>query len=271
VKSIAVQSDNPEVIFAGGYYRDESADDVPSVMKTTDGGDTWDEIGLSITRKITKVCIDPFNSEKIYAGTEKKQYTNIGGVYVSTDGGTTWQDPVQHFFVHELIPDLNQEGRLYAGTEDGVFISSNSGLNWEVIGEGLDQSITSLDLDPINNVLYAGTEDKGVFRLSLGTSVRSLESLPPASIALYQNFPNPFNAVTTLKIRLSRARDIRLVVFDVQGRLVRVLYEGRQRAGLHLVTWDGLDNQGMPVPSGLYIARLNFGTQIQMKKMILQK
>jgi hypothetical protein len=73
---------------------------------------------------------------------------------------------------------------------------------------------------------------------------------------LSPNAPNPFNAATSIRFELYRAGDVSLVVYDSLGRVVARLVEGHLNAGLHAVTWDGADNAGVLVSSGVYVYRL---------------
>jgi streptogramin lyase len=69
-------------------------------------------------------------------------------------------------------------------------------------------------------------------------------------------YPNPFNPVVTIRFDLVQAEVVRLLVYDARGRVVRRLLEAQQPAGTHSVRWDGLDEQGQSVPSGVYMYRL---------------
>ena len=90
---------------------------------------------------------------------------------------------------------------------------------------------------------------------------------------LEQNYPNPFNPVTTIAFTLSDAfpQPVLLQVFDLLGREVITLVHRRMPAGRHRVVWDGRDGRGRPVPSGVYIYRLQVGAQSQSRKMILNR
>jgi hypothetical protein len=78
----------------------------------------------------------------------------------------------------------------------------------------------------------------------------------PSRFSLEQNRPNPFNPQTMIGYTLDESQDITLMVYTVTGRLVRVLEAGYRPAGSHGVIWDGRDNNGTPVGSGVYIYRL---------------
>lgn len=89
---------------------------------------------------------------------------------------------------------------------------------------------------------------------------------------LLSAYPNPFNLSTTIPYRLNREAAVRLAVFNLQGQLIKVLAEGVQPAGSHRVLWDGLDEEGNIVPSGVYMIRLEttgrHGLPIQLSRKI---
>jgi len=82
------------------------------------------------------------------------------------------------------------------------------------------------------------------------------DELPPRAANLQQNVPNPFNPRTTVVFDLPRPGRVRVEVFDLKGRLVRVLADERRPAGRHSVVWDGRDDTGAAVASGTYFCRM---------------
>lgn len=73
---------------------------------------------------------------------------------------------------------------------------------------------------------------------------------------LFQNYPNPFNATTNISYWLAEPINLRLIVYNILGQAVRILEEGTRTAGSHSVVWDGLDQLGHKVSSGVYLYRL---------------
>ncbi len=93
----------------------------------------------------------------------------------------------------------------------------------------------------------------------------------PQNYRLEQNYPNPFNPYTTISYYLPTNRDITLVVYDVKGQYVRTLISGFESAGIHAVIWDGKDQHGNAVASGVYFYRLSSGDLSQSRRMIYMK
>jgi hypothetical protein len=106
----------------------------------------------------------------------------------------------------------------------------------------------------------------GDIRLARQTAVDGALAAVPDAFRLGQNYPNPFNPVTTISYSLPASSDIRLAVYDVAGRLVSVLAEGRQPAGEYRVCFDA---EGLN--SGIYFCRLAAGSRIVTQKMTLLK
>jgi hypothetical protein len=93
----------------------------------------------------------------------------------------------------------------------------------------------------------------------------------PRSLAILGNTPNPFNPSTTISFSLPRSGRAELAVYSATGQRVRTLLSDALSAGSHSVTWDGRDDSGKPVSSGLYFSRLTTGKQTATGKMLLMK
>jgi hypothetical protein len=92
----------------------------------------------------------------------------------------------------------------------------------------------------------------------------------PATFALHPAYPNPFNPFTNLSFTLPEAVSYRLNVYNVAGQLVRS-YESVGTAGLNVVRWDGKDNAGNDVSSGVYFYKLIAGSFSATQKMVMMK
>ena len=88
---------------------------------------------------------------------------------------------------------------------------------------------------------------------------------------LSQNVPNPFNPVTRIRYELSRTSVVTLSVYDVAGRLVRQLENGLVAPGIYTAVWDGTNENGAAVSSGIYFYRLQAGDFSLTRKMLLLK
>lgn len=93
----------------------------------------------------------------------------------------------------------------------------------------------------------------------------------PAAVTLLGAVPNPFNPQTVIRFAVPSAQDARLEVYGIDGRLVRRLVDGPVAAGLHEATWDGRDDAGRDVASGVYFHRLTCGGEVRTGKMVLAR
>jgi photosystem II stability/assembly factor-like uncharacterized protein len=201
------------------------------------------------------------------------------GVYRSQDNGDIWSittlpDP----YTTSLAVDgqggiFEGSGFFGIGFSNNVYHSTNGGISWTSIKAGIptNSPVLTLGVDTLDRLL-AGTLSSGVLRWS-NTST-SLQN-PPNNIAdkfeLSQNYPNPFNPVTTIKYYLPSRSKVVLKIYDILGKEIRILVDDIQSPGLKSVIWDGTNNQGESVGSGVYIYQIRAGNEIQTKKMTLLK
>lgn len=93
----------------------------------------------------------------------------------------------------------------------------------------------------------------------------------PMDFVLNQNYPNPFNPTTSISYQLAKNSNVTLAIYNQAGQKVRTLVQGKQSAGLQSVNWDGCDEAGQKVSSGVYLYRLTVDNQVQTKKLMLMK
>ncbi len=110
------------------------------------------------------------------------------------------------------------------------------------------------------------------FVLAFTTGIPAGDELAnPAVVNLGQNHPNPFNPNTCISFHLSADQSVYLGIYNTQGRLVRTLQDGFMSRGTHELFWDGLDERGNEVGSGIYLYELISGGQRQIRRMVLLK
>ena len=197
------------------------------------------------------------------------EYGHIGGAGAAVTGGYVYR--------------AARLGGLYGVYLYGDFITKEIwGLRYE---EGKVRSndliatcpshISSFGEDESGEVYIVGFDGPiYVFELLPGempAAVLSEESELPPARALHQNYPNPFNPSTTISFTVATRGPVELSVFDLLGRRVRILSEGPRSAGQHTVVWDGTDEKGRAVGSGIYVYRLRIADFAQTRKMVLVK
>ncbi len=106
---------------------------------------------------------------------------------------------------------------------------------------------------------------------STSTGVNDPGEIVPREFALLQNAPNPFNPVTTIAFALPEQADVSVKVYNMAGRVVRTLVDGSEGPGTHSVVWDGRDEAGRSVASGVYFYRMSAGDFSERRMMVLLK
>ena len=97
------------------------------------------------------------------------------------------------------------------------------------------------------------------------------EDFIPSEFALYNNYPNPFNPVTTLRYDLAEDALVNIIIYNVLGSQVKTLINQTQDAGYRSVIWDATNDYGKPVSAGIYLYQIQAGEYMQTKKMVLLK
>lgn len=108
---------------------------------------------------------------------------------------------------------------------------------------------------------------------SLGWTPLDVKELPgiPQEFALQQNYPNPFNPSTTIRFSVPKESQVKLEVYDMTGSLVKTVLDERLGARNMEVVWDGTNNSGARVASGMYLYRIQASDFVAVKKMVMLK
>ena len=129
---------------------------------------------------------------------------------------------------------------------------------------------TLIDMDEDS---YTGiAPDLGAFELGLPTSISTKgHDETPSAFSLSNNYPNPFNPITTIRYKLPKNSNVDLVIYDVTGREIKTLVNHDQPAGQYQVQWDGLDDSGNQVGGGIYLCQLITADYSKTTKMMYLK
>jgi hypothetical protein len=112
--------------------------------------------------------------------------------------------------------------------------------------------------------------DLRAYKINKPTEV-AMSPAAPTDFTLGQNYPNPFNPATTIPFNLAKNGDVELTIYNLRGQLVKNLVTGYQPSGQHQVVWNGHDENGEIVPTGVYFVRLATNGQAVAKKLNLIK
>lgn len=97
------------------------------------------------------------------------------------------------------------------------------------------------------------------------------ESVIPKEFELEQNYPNPFNPSTTIRYNLKENAKVTLIIYNTLGQIVKTLVDRDETVGIKNISWDGKDEFGKQVASGIYIYKLKAGNTVFTRKMLFIK
>ena len=169
-----------------------------------------------------------------------------------------------------LIGSLNDNYYFLDGTSGTPLHSAN-------LGEPVDAMNSIPDIVGDNSMeMVAGGRD-GLIKcisggLNAGTEVDENMHIIPLTMQLYQNYPNPFNPETNIRFSLQRDERVSLIIYNIKGQCVKSIYNNAQLcAGFHDVKWNGTDNNGESVGSGIYLYKLRTEGDSITRKMLMLK
>ena len=255
-----VSEADPDYVFVGCYY----------LFRTINGGETWDQLSMPPGSYVEDIVCDPFNPNIVYLS------IILGRIYKSWDAGQTWNDITNNLpydynymrFSGVAVNPLNPENIYISSHHYGIFQSHNGGDSWEPFSEGLNTEysggITIIDPTDTNRI-YLATDQQSCWSITRTTSSIDDDITLPGAFSV-SNYPNPFNASTTIRYNLSEPSYVTIDIYDVLGRKVEMLVEQYQQAGCHKVSWNADDNT-----SGIYFYKIQAGNHSESKKMVLLK
>jgi hypothetical protein len=168
----------------------------------------------------------------------------------------------------QVLPELSLSVVETIGVTDGSQVLPELFLS---LAETIGVTDAPVLLPPIavNLAEIIGVTDEPAAEVGSPTGID--DQLPKPTVnALFESFPNPFSQATTIRYDLSESSPLRLEVFDLQGRRVRILEDSSNKdAGRYKTVWDGRNESGIRVPMGIYFYRLRAGSFLAVRKLIL--
>ncbi len=166
-------------------------------------------------------------------------------------------------------PTLGADGTIYVASRRRIYALSQDGSpQWDY---GTDANIRGQPVIGTHGALYFALADGSVCALgSAQTAVAEIAAGPlPSDYALDQNVPNPFNSCTAIKFALAGSGDAQLTVYNLGGQRVAALVQEARAPGRYTITWDGRDDRGRTLATGVYLYRLRAGAHTLTRKLLL--
>ena len=267
VLSLAISPQNSNVVYAGTAPTTLFGGTPGNIFVTTDGGDTWTNVTGDLPDRFPMdLTVDPTNEAIAYVTFSG---FGTGHVFKTEDYGASWEDvslglpdvPTNAVIVDPLYPN-----NVYVGNDLGVFASIDGGYNWEPYMEGLFDATMVFDLkiSTLNRKLRAATHGNGAFQRDLLE-----EEIVSTKNTLSKNFnlnifPNPVRFNATIQYEQAIAGKINLRLVNVQGQVVKNLFNDTQTTGIQSLKLNPSD-----LDRGLYYLQLITENGTITKKVVV--
>lgn len=237
---------------------------VPTVYDSTAGGMHWSVFFISGQSRGVVYETAPDSGYSV-DNLAPFAPSNVVGSQVVNTVALQWDEPVDADFKYFAIYRSTTAGFDPAGMTPLATLIDNSYVDTDIVrGTTYYYRLSAYD--------FAGNQSQFSAELPVAvTTVGERSSGVPTEFAMQQNYPNPFNPETTINYQLPSPDHVRLVIFSALGQEVRRLIDRSQPAAYHTVVWDGRDEAGNQLPSGIYFYRLETSKFTAMKKMVLTK
>ena len=146
--------------------------------------------------------------------------------------------------------------------------------NWDGTGVGVTDGPRGASWDADGNIYLADFYSNAIFHYA--ADMTSISDDNPKSIiasdyVLKQNYPNPFNPDTKIEFKIAANEQVSLSVYSLEGKLVKTLVNQVLRSGQHVVNWDGTNQIGAKVSTGMYIYQLKTNSTVLNRRMTFMK
>ncbi|MCK5127021.1 MAG: fibronectin type III domain-containing protein [candidate division Zixibacteria bacterium] len=165
-----------------------------------------------------------------------------------------------------------QSASVWVSPPDPEMGGNNQEYTLDGLEEAIEYWVVLVAVDEANNTSGISNVASGESGFEFGTGADDDDPAGiPDEYELHQNFPNPFNPTTTIEYSVPEQSYVALTVYNIIGQKVALLIDGEKNAGTHTVTWDGTDDNGVSVTSGIYFYTIQTSTFRQSRKMVLMK
>lgn len=259
--------------YALGYYWDDTSRDTVMLFKTTNSGDNWERF-----KNITSVAggkIQPFYSPLgLYVKNNNIYIMGKDSVFLrSTDEGINWQKIYYvPFKRHMDFNFINSDtGWIVFQNENdttNIMKTTTGGANWFNVRNPFSNLLRSIMF--VNDMTGYAVGNGVILKSVTGgiTDVKQISDEIPNSFNLFQNYPNPFNGISVIRFSITQSvnENVKLSIYDAQGKFVETLINNVLQPGEYEIKWDSKLNA-----SGVYFYKLELNEFSEIRRMVLIK
>lgn len=247
-----------------------------SFWRSENGGNSWAQTNTYPGWRVTDIKSSPLQAGLIYVS-RNSSLPNVAHIYKSTDFGDTWTSaqgdlpdlPMNAIAVHHFVP-----GVVFAATDLGVFITTDDGQHWTEYNDNLPVTFAmDIQFNPADTSVLVGTLGRGAWRTKAwmpDESSASNELTREAAFGIRNLSPNPAGDHVRIDYFLEKNAGVRVEMLNMLGQKVATLFSGKQTAGEHQISWNGLMENGLRAQTGAYFVRLSADRKSLTKKLIWQ-
>ena len=304
VSKIAFDPNYPNIMYVSMF-----SPGVENIWRSIDDGNTWMNISYNLPRMGgVGIKVNPHTGELFVgspAGTwifpppykssnrvynknyTRKYYYEPPAAYTGKIRDLSGTEPADNYIVR--IYDSSAQQKLGEGiTKNGYYFitvqtddpntaetegtADNSNITAKITIDAAEYNLYTDSLATQSSILHeSGTnKDIDVWIKDIVLDVRE-QKQTPVKFVLENNFPNPFNPETTIKYGIAKTSRVTLTIYNVTGQKIKTMINEEKQPGLYSAKWDGKNDPGQKVSSGIYIYRLQSGNYAAAKKMIFLK
>ena len=267
-----------------GYVIGENSIFQPLFGKSSDQGQSWNFTPFYLNNDEGRAYSLQFTDELIgYAACGV--WDGRGAIVKTTNGGNDWNTTffsAPLYDIHFPISDGSLVG--FAVGEGGQILrTADAGMSWQSQSSGISQALNDVAFFDLSLGYVVGNSGTILKTETAGEPPVNLSDHPSKTLDEFQllgNYPNPFNASTTISWQLARQNNaagqavgsrVQLKVYDLLGKEIATLVDERQEAGYHTIMWDGRDDNGNPMASGIYFCIVEAERKREITRLLLMK
>jgi photosystem II stability/assembly factor-like uncharacterized protein len=248
------------------------------IIHTSNGGSSW----------LAKTPISSYALYGVYFADSSNGWVSgeflglphVASISKTTDGGNTWQ--TQTFGTDEYLRDIyfvdSLTGWAVGGTIGGsgsnqhetILHTTDGGATWQMQASPSSSTLLGVSFVDANDGWAVGV-DGTVLTTSNPLSIEPVLAAVPSEYALLQNYPNPFNPETNISFAIPKGGHVTLEIYNPVGQKIKTLENGLLPSGRYNYSWNGTNDHGSDVVSGVYFYKLQAGEYSQIRKMVFIK